>query len=137
MKIVIDSNVLFSALIKNSITRKIILEYNDYFLFPSFVFDELEKHKEELLKKSKLSKEDFEKLLEVLLEKMVVVPPEVLIPYKNRALEIVKKIDIDDIVFVACILAFEDSILWSNDDNLKDQSEIRVLNTSEIIKLLN
>ena len=45
MKIIIDSNVLFSALIKDSVTRKIILEYGDFFLFPEFIFEEMEKHR--------------------------------------------------------------------------------------------
>ena len=57
MNIIIDSNVLFSALIKNSFTRRIILEYQGLFLFPSIIFEETERHKEELLKKSGMSPE--------------------------------------------------------------------------------
>ena len=53
MKVVIDSNILFSALIKDSITRRLILEYDDFFLFPSYIFDEIEKHKDELIKNQK------------------------------------------------------------------------------------
>jgi len=33
MKIVIDSNILFSALIKDSTTRRLILEYEEPFSF--------------------------------------------------------------------------------------------------------
>ena len=49
MKIVMDSNVLFSALIRASTTRKLILEYGDLFLFPSYISEEAEKHKGELM----------------------------------------------------------------------------------------
>ena len=52
MNIILDSNVLFSALIKDSATRKIILKHEEAFLFPEFIFEEMEKHKEELLQKS-------------------------------------------------------------------------------------
>ncbi|MBU1855183.1 MAG: hypothetical protein KKF89_05660, partial [Nanoarchaeota archaeon] len=73
MKIIIDSNVLFSALIKDSITRKIILNYNGLFLFPSFIFTEFNKYKNFLLKKSKMDKKDFNKLLDFILNKVMIV----------------------------------------------------------------
>ena len=136
MNIIIDSNELFSALIKDSITRKIILEYASFFLFPSFIFEEMQKHKTELLKKSRMSGEDFSKLLQLILKKVVIVPNEVLIPYRKEAFEIVKNIDPDDVLFVACALEYHNSIIWSNDRKLKKQSRVKVLNTKEIIKLL-
>ena len=136
MNIIIDSNELFSTLIKDSITRKIILEYASFFLFPSFIFEEMQKHKTELLKKSRMSGEDFSKLLQLILKKVVIVPNEVLIPYRKEAFEIVKNIDPDDVLFVACALAYPNSIIWSNDRKLKKQSRVKVLNTKEIIKLL-
>lgn len=66
MKIVLDSNILFSALIKDSITRRIILECDSIFLFPSFIFEEMEKHKKELLKKSKMEEKEFNIILQVI-----------------------------------------------------------------------
>ena len=132
MKIVLDSNILFSALVKDSKTRRIILEYEGFFLFPQFIFEEMEKHIEELLKKSKLSKQEFNTLLTTLLKKVVIVPNDVLLPFRRKALDIVKNIDKDDVLFVACVLAYPESIIWSNDKKLKTQKSIRVLNTNEI-----
>jgi predicted nucleic acid-binding protein len=54
MNIVIDSNILFAALLKDSKIRNIILNYEGYFIFPAYIFEELIEHKEELIKKSKL-----------------------------------------------------------------------------------
>ena len=136
MNIIIDPNPLFSALIKDSSTRRIILEYGGFFLFPSFIFEEMQKHKVELLKKSRMPEEDFDKLLQLILMKVVIVPNEVLVPYKKEAFEIVKDIDPDDVIFVACALAYPNSIIWSNDRRLKEQEKVSVLNTKEIIKLL-
>lgn len=59
MNIVLDSNILFSAMLKNSMTRKLILDYNSYFLFPSYIFEEFNKYKFELVKKSNLSEISF------------------------------------------------------------------------------
>ena len=136
MRIVIDSNILFSALIKDSITRKIILEYNGYFLFPSFIFEEMEEHKKELLDKSGLKIGEFNNLLELILKKVEIVPNEILKKYKQKALEIVKNIDVTDALFVACALAYSNSLIWTEDKRLKEQDKIKICNTKEIINLL-
>ncbi|MFO8015883.1 MAG: PIN domain-containing protein [Candidatus Woesearchaeota archaeon] len=136
MNIIIDSNILFSALIKDSITRKLIIEHKGFFLFPEFIFEEMEKHKDELLKKSGMDSEDFNSLLQLILTKVVIIPNETVKPYKEEAMKIVENIDPDDVIFAACALAYKESILWSDDKRLKKQSTIKVLNTKEMIRIL-
>lgn len=136
MKIVIDSNILFSALIKDSVTRRIILEYDGFFLFPSFIFEELEKHKAELLKKSGMKRKSFEALLNLLLQKVLIVSTDVLFRYRTRAYELVKDIDLDDTLFIACALAYPGSIIWSDDKKLKEQHQIHIINTAEMYSIL-
>lgn len=136
MNIIIDSNILFSALIKNSFTRKLILTYDGFFLFPNFIFEEMENHKEELINKSGMNHEDFNNLFQLILRKVIIVPNEILYNYKNEALKIVKDIDPDDVLFIACVLAYPESILWSEDKKLKRQTKIKVFNTQEIKNIL-
>jgi len=136
LKIVIDSNILFSALITDSITRRIILDYENHFLFPSYIFEEMEKHKTELLTKSKMKEKDFEELLRLLLQKVTIIPNEVLLHYRDRAYEIIKDIDPDDVTFIACALAFPDSVIWSDDKKLKQQLKIRIITTNEMYSLI-
>ena len=132
MNIILDSNVLFSALIKDSITRKLILEYDGCFLFPAYIFDEFEKHKQDLLEKMKMSGSDSENLLNLLLKKVLIVPNEKLLEYKETAMQIIGTIDVDDVLFFACALAYPNSIIWSDDKALKRQNQVVVLNTAEI-----
>ena len=63
----------------------------------------------------------------------MIVPKEMLKPYKEKSINIIGKIDMDDAVFFACALAYENSIIWSDDKKLKNQDKIQVLNTKEII----
>ena len=137
MKIIIDSNVLFSAMIKDSLTRRIILEYEGHFLFPSYIFEEFEKYKVEILRKSGMNIIEFNKLLSIILRKVLIVPTETLIPYREEALEIIGEIDVKDVIFIACALAYPNSVLWTDDKRLKKQDNIKVLNTSEIKKITN
>jgi predicted nucleic acid-binding protein len=136
MKIILDSNVLFSALIKDSTSRKFIVEYGSLFLFPEFIFEEMKKHKSELFNKSGMNKADFSKLLQLLLKKVIVVPNSTLLHHRKEALEIVKDIDPGDAIFVACALAYPDSIIWSEDKRLKMQTKIKVMNTLELKSFL-
>ncbi|MBI2110045.1 putative toxin-antitoxin system toxin component, PIN family [Candidatus Woesearchaeota archaeon] len=136
MQVVLDTNILFSALIRDSKTRKLILEYEGIFLFPEYIFEEAKKHKDEIFRKSRMSADEFNELLALILRKVNIVPSEVLEPHRQEAYLIVKDIDINDALFVACALAYKGSIIWSNDADLKKQSRIRVINTMEAMKLL-
>ncbi len=111
------------------------MEYDGLFLFPQYIFEEMEEHLDELLQKSKLSKQDFNALLTIILKKVAIVPNEVLLPHRQKALNIVKNIDKDDVLFIACALAYSDSVIWSNDKKLKNQKVVRVLNTDEFSDL--
>lgn len=136
MIIIIDANVLFSALIRDSKTREVILNFDEFFLLPSYVFIEMQNHRSELLAKSGLSEKEFNKLLQLMLTRVLIVPNEVLIPYRKIAFEIVKDIDPNDAIFLACALAYPNSVIWSNDKKLKKQSKVNVLGTEEILKLM-
>ena len=96
----------------------------------------MEKHKQELLKKSEMNTKDFNLLLNLLLRKVMIVPNEVLFPYRKEAYELVKNIDPDDTIFIACALAYPDSLLWSDDKKLKHQTKVHIVNTNEMYSIL-
>ena len=59
MKLVLDSNIIFSTFINKSRTRDIILRDLFELYVPEYIFKEIKKHKELLLRKSKLDREDW------------------------------------------------------------------------------
>jgi predicted nucleic acid-binding protein len=136
MKRILDSNVFFSAIIRNSTTRKIILESSEKLLLPYFVFIELQNHKEEILKKSRMNEQELHEVIQNLLTKMEIISREDSLKHIHEALNIVKNIDLDDLPYFACALLYEDSVIWSDDKALKKQNIVKVLNTKEIIKIL-
>ena len=79
---------------------------------------------------------DFDKLLTLILRKVLIVPSSTLLPFKTQALRIIKGIDSDDAVFIACALAYPDSIIWSDDKMLKKQDKVKIVNTNEIENFL-
>jgi predicted nucleic acid-binding protein len=58
--VVVDTNLIFSALIpKASKIRDILFESNRIFYSPNFLIAEIYKHKEKLVKNSKLDESEF------------------------------------------------------------------------------
>ncbi|PTD94253.1 hypothetical protein C9439_02840 [archaeon SCG-AAA382B04] len=73
MKLVIDTNILMSSLMKEGKTREIILGGEHDLLSPDFLRREIKKHEDLILDKSNLSQDEFEILLTLLLEEIEVV----------------------------------------------------------------
>lgn len=136
MNIVIDSNILFSALIKDSMIRKIILFSQEKFTSSEIIITEYLKYKGELILKSKLTENEFQELFSIIMKNISLIGNEELKYYIQEAKEICKNIDPKDTEFIACALAYSDSILWTEDKALKKIQEIRVCNTQEILEIL-
>ena len=124
--------MLFSALVRISLTRKIIYELDEDLVFPESIFDELRRNKLELVKKSKLSEKEFDEILRLILKHVKIIPTENLKPYREEAFDLIREHSPEDVMFIACALAFDNGIIWSNDKKLKRQNKVRVLNTQEI-----
>lgn len=135
MKFVIDTNIILSALIKNSITRKIIVESGWNFYYPEMSFHEIRRYKELVLKKSGMNENGYNKLLDLLLEHVDIIPDERICNYLDKAKKIMLKIDPDDVVFVAAKFSITDSVIWSDDSDFDKQNDILVLKSNKVVKL--
>lgn len=100
-KYVIDSNVIFSALISG---KQIYLNLFDEFTFyiPDFVFLEIDKYKAVILSKTKLTKRELQNFIKRLFQQIIVIP-SLYIEEKNRkkATDLCMDIDLKDTVYVA------------------------------------
>ncbi len=131
MKLVVDANILFASLIKNSLTAELLLSDKLNLFAPEFLFDEFIKYEVYILEKTNRSKEDFAQYLNILKEEIEIVPQNLITPYIERAERFSP--DPKDTVYLACALAI-DSKIWSNDKKLKEgQEEIDIITTGELI----
>ena len=133
MKLIIDSNIVFSAIIKDSITRKILFNPDYKFYVPDFFLFELKKYKEYLMKKTKLEKPKFKQILNDILGNIFLIPINEYSDKLIKAKEIIGNIDEKDIPFIAVALSLKNNGIWSNDKHFKEQFEIKVYSTRELI----
>ena len=133
MELVINTNIVFSALVRDSLTRFLICNPTLVLYAPETMISELEKHEEEILKRSGLSKDGWGKLTSILFSNVRLVSKEKIAPFLKKALEFSP--DPEDAPFFALCL-FKGISLWSNDKALKRQSMVKVFSTEEIINIL-
>ncbi|MBI2146148.1 PIN domain-containing protein [Candidatus Woesearchaeota archaeon] len=132
MDLVVDANVIFSALIKDSFSYYLLFSGKFHLFTPEYIFTEFEKHKDEILGKTERTTEEFYKLLEVLKRRITIVPLEELTDYIETAEKISP--DLGDMAYFALALKLNCSI-WSNDKKLKQQDIIKVYHTHELVNL--
>ncbi len=121
MKIIIDTNVIFSALLNtNGIIGEVLFNSKDVLEFYSCAYmrDEIHRHWEKLKKISRLSDANLNASFDLLLTKILfidegLIPPDVWL----EAELLVKDIDIDDIDFVALTIHLGGG-LWTGDKTL-------------------
>lgn len=142
MKIVVDTNIIFSALLNsNSTIGDLLFNSDKHFEFYScsYMRYEIHKHWERLKKISKLSDEQLQVSYTQILSKMKFINEEIIpVEIWLASEEITKGIDIDDTDFVA-LTKFLKATLWTGDKvlykGLKKIKFKKLLNTSELLAL--
>ena len=132
MLLVVDANVIMSALVARGHTLDLFFSRNLQLFVPDFIFTEIKKHKKEILTKSGLSEREFELFMNLIITRVKIVSAEEIKQYVKRASKISP--DPDDSIYFALALKTECPI-WSNDKMLRHQSVVRILSTQDILRL--
>ena len=142
MRLVVDSNVLFTFFWKNSILQHILKQPIELFA-PEYALEEINKYTKELMEKTSLLKEEFKKTRQKLALTVDFIPLEEYSSSFHNVTSLSRTLTIQnyheiikDIDFLALSIHLQ-CPLWSNDRLLKKQSTVTVLTTKEIIELLD
>ena|SRR3989344_6998067 len=133
MDVVADANVIISALLKDSATRRLLLISDIVAYSPPYLIEELDEKSGEILSKAGIGEKSMERLKEGLLLSVRMVPKPEFEAFLGRAREI--SADADDIPYFALAMKLGCPV-WSNDKSMKRQSSVKVLSTTELLELL-
>ena len=137
MKIVLDSNIIFSALISGKEIYIDIFKILQIYV-PDFIFIEISKYEERIIKKTKREKEFISFIKELFSE--ITVIPRLAISKQNyeRAVFLCSDIDLKDTPYIALSIEL-DMPLWTNDkkliDGLRNKDYTKIITTEEIFNL--
>lgn len=121
VKIVVDTNIAFSAILRtDSKIADLLMKSANFFEFFTcqMLRQEIHNHRERLMKISGLTENEFEKTRDFIFSKLRFISEEQ-IPFDfwQNALPLVREVDMDDIAFVA-LNNFLNADLWSGDKEL-------------------
>ena len=134
MKVIVDANILFAALIKDSKTSSLFFVDKFDLYAPEFIFEEYEKYEEAIRDKTGRSNDEFEKYLKFLKRKINIVP-------ENDFKDLLEECSSfspgpKDVPYLALAKKIK-AVIWSNDKKLKvNQDRVEVLTTQDLITYL-
>src|SRR3989338_1092695 len=133
MRLVVDANIAISSMVAGKITDLLLSPKLDV-VAPELLFVEIEKHKNEIKNKSRLTPDEVEILISLLEKKIRIFNMEEFISFVPKAIELLgehKK----DAPYVALALKFG-CPLWSHEKLFKYIGSVRSLVTAEVAELL-
>ena len=133
MELVVDTNIIISAMLTTGKTQELLFNKSLRFYAPDYLLAELSKYRELIKEKTGFDDREFEKALSLVTQKINVIAFEEYDKYRKTAFEAVS--DKKDWPFIALALSTKCS-LWSNDKKLAEQKIVPVLNTKELIELI-
>ena len=134
MIFVVDANELFAALIARGKTLDLFFHFGVEFVAPSFILAEFNKYKKDIIRKSGLGEEDIDSFFFMLKEKIRFFRTSDYGGFIQKAEEVCP--DINDIDYFALALKLNCPI-WSEDKKLKEQSEVEIFSTKDLIEKYN
>ena len=137
MEIIVNTNRIIAALIKDSASRKIILNEKFTLYTIEFGINEVKKYKELIKKKARIDEQEFNFLMRHLLSKIIVLN-ETEISRKSiaEATKIMQSIDADDVYFMALSIELGNKPIWSDDNHFLKQKKIKILSTKSLSRML-
>jgi len=136
MRLVVNTNRIIAALIRDSSSRKIIMSGKFELITPRFSQKEVQNHKSEVVHKANITPRQFDQLLGIIMTKVYSTEDGVFNKKMKEAKEIIGDIDKDDEPFIALALAVQNDGIWTDDNHFLKQSAVKVYTTADILSLI-
>tara|TARA_Y100000310_G_scaffold324617_1_gene386692 strand:+ start:4093 stop:4494 length:402 start_codon:yes stop_codon:yes gene_type:complete len=131
MKVVVDSNRIIAALIRDSTTREILFKRTISFITPEFLKEEVIKYQQDIIKKAKITPDEFNLLFSSLLKRMTIVPKS---SYDSKISFLEGKIDdLKDIPYLACAISHKAEGIWTHDPHFQEQKLVKIFSNIDLV----
>ncbi len=134
MKIVVDTNRIIAALIKDGASRRILVEKGVKFISPDIIFDEIYKYEWEILEKANINHAEFEILLSLLINRITILSKEEYFNFLKESETLIEHKG--DVPFLAAAISQKADGIWSDDGHFNRQTKIKIFSTKEMLEFL-
>ncbi|MEZ3114761.1 PIN domain-containing protein [Halobaculum sp. MBLA0147] len=132
MTLVVDANVVISALVADSATRELVVTLRPDLLTPAFVHDEIDNYEPLIVEKSGMEPERVSQFVDLLFQYIDVVHADDFYRAIDTADDAIGDTDPDDVLYLACAVA-SDAAIWSDDADFDEQSLVDVYSTGDVL----
>lgn len=132
MRLVVDANIILSALLRDGATRELVLHAPLELFAPERLATEVARHVDEMAQRSQADRLVIHSLVRRLLDRIQQVPAHLIQPHAAEALHRCRRSGRKDAVYVACCLAVHAS-LWTHDRRLSEEAGFGVVTTHELL----
>ena len=131
-RLIVDANILFSALLRDSTTRHIILHEGLDLHTPDWLWTEFERNREMILRKSRATPAALDALVTALQDRIRSIPLDVIRPHLGEAQRRLGQDHAMDAPYVAAAIAISGGV-WSHDKRLAKSAEVPVWTTAGLV----
>ncbi len=134
MRLVVDSNIVFAALLRDGVARALLIEPPFDLLSPEWMLVEIRKHREDIANRAGLMLEEIDALLTLVTERIKIVPRT---DYDARLEEARRRIhqsDPGDVPFLALTLARECDGIWTQNTRDYANGGVPIWTTANVVE---
>lgn len=113
MRLVVDSNVVFAALLRDGATRALLIDPPLDLMSPEWMLSEIQGHGDDIARRAAITPDELGLLLALLTEGIEVVPREAYEDLMSEAHARIGKLDPGDVPFLALALARTCDGIWT------------------------
>ena len=133
MRLVVDTNILFSFFWRDSFTKKLLTSKKFDLISPEMSLKEIKKYSKYIMKKTKIDKNTFTRNYNEMKKFIRFINEKEYFNFLKEATKISPD-KADSHFFALCLK--NKYHLWSKDSLLKKQNKVKVFSTEDIIELL-
>ena len=130
MELVVDTNILYTYFWEKSLSRRFLMKMDLELFSPEFALEEINSNEADILKKTGLSKKEFNDTRSNLAIAVELIPLEEYEKFLKPALKFSP--DPNDVDFLALAMKLK-LPLWSNDSGLKKQNKVKIFSTFDLL----
>lgn len=133
MRVLVDTNRLIAALVKQGTTREILFDKHFEFVTPDHTIAEINEHKEEIQRRVQLTDKEFETLLALIFERVTIIPYEEYGSFMSEARKDIS--DPDDVPHLAACYASHAECIWAHDTHFLEQNKVKVFTNIDMLRI--
>lgn len=133
MRLVIDTNRIIAALIKEGAARDILRRHEAQFYTVEHALSTSSRYRQDLYTRMNVDERTFDQAVTLVMSIIHVIPEEQYAPHIHAATKALGHVDMEDVPFLALAIALNVDI-WSNDKHLQQQHLVKVWTTTALLE---